>query len=661
MWGFIDMKLYTHRLKIKILHNMKNMKGVWFHIAGIICLIWFIVRVLPKPDRIRYPCQQMALGIALGYFTFWSVLWSGVFFGLRLWVKRMKYNTAAYVPVLLVVCVLIFSVTSNVYADFFINENDEFENWNPIAKNPIGVPTGANPGRVVWVWDPDVTQEELTGYWWYAENNNQYVLDNMLSIGIQNLAGIDDDLEAWDFLFKYFNEEQGKGDIGYQPGEKIAIKINLNNCWQRWQYGSYTHEDNERDASPYVVKSLLKQLVDVVGVKQGDITVFDASRPMPNWFYNRLYYEYYPDSNLIPEFPDVNYVDSLGGASGRNKVVASNVCVYLAEGSCEYRTLPTVVVDADYLIDMPIMKRHPIQNGVTLSGKNFFGTFIEDVASVHPYHESGLIMGNPTIQTDLLAHEHLGGKTILYLGDGIFSTKVDHATIAKFDMYPFNGDWTNSLFLSQDPVAIDSVMFDFLYTEADEDEVTNPPNEGIQNYLHQSAEPTLNEYDPEGDGEYLDYSLGIHEHWNSSADIFSFERYIGIDYMAVPVTGNSPPDIPSIDGRSRGAPGTSYQYTISSTDPEDDSITYCIDWFGNGEIEYFGPYESGEEIKISHTWFEKGSYTIKVKARDINNAESNWATFSVSMPKNKLSFIIIYKILENFIPHQFLFLINVAD
>ena len=52
------------------------------------------------------------------------------------------------------------------------------------SKNPIGVPTGANPGRVVWVWDPDATEEELTGYWWYAENNNQYVLDNMVSHGI---------------------------------------------------------------------------------------------------------------------------------------------------------------------------------------------------------------------------------------------------------------------------------------------------------------------------------------------------------------------------------------------------------------------------------------------------------------------------------------------
>jgi hypothetical protein len=106
---------------------------------------------------------------------------------------------------------------------------------------------------------------------------------------------------------------------------------------------------------------------------------------------------------------------------------------------------------------MPCTKHH---NGgrVTLSGKNFFGTWIESVEDVHPYLFSSLILGNPAPQTDLLAHKNIGGKTILYIGDGTFATKENHKTIAKFLMYPFKDDWTNSLFFSQDPVAIDSVV-----------------------------------------------------------------------------------------------------------------------------------------------------------------------------------------------------------
>lgn len=142
---------------------------------------------------------------------------------------------------------------------------------------------------------------------------------------------------------------------------------------------------------------------------------------------------------------------------------------------------------------------------------------------IHRYHKSGLNMGNPAPQTDLLAHHDLGKKTVLFLGDGTYATKQDHCIIGKFNMYPFNGDWTNSLFFSQDPVAIDSVMYDFLHTEG------THPIKGSQNYLHQAANPPDHVYDPENDGEYLSESLGVHEHWNTETNIFSPQRYSGVD------------------------------------------------------------------------------------------------------------------------------------
>ena len=508
---------------------MMNSKGIVFHIAGIICIIWFLIRVVPKPDRITYPCQQISKSIAVGYIAFWSVLWGSLFFGLGLWVKRVKLKTTAFLPVILTVFVLIFSVTSNIYAETYIDEKNEIEIWEPIPNQPIGTPRGVNPGRVTWVWDPDATESELTGFWWYKENNNQEPLDEMMLKGIKGLAEINNEEEAWNALFKHFNKNHGNGEIGYQTGEKIAIKVNLNNCEQLL---GYIKTDNDRDANPYVVKALLRQLVNVVGVKQEDITVYDASRKMPNWFYNRVYYESYPSLSLIPEFPDVHYVDSTGGARGREKVKSSSEKIYFADETGLYRTLPICVVEAKYLINMPILKRHPLNQGVTFSGKNFFGTWIGSVQEVHDYHFSGFTEGNPAPQTDLLAHEHIGGKTLLFIGDGTYATKEDHSTIAKFQMYPFNNDWTNSLFLSQDPVAVDSVMYDFLHAEG-----TNPC-EGSQNYLHQSAEPLLDKYDPENDGIFLDYSLGVHEHWNKTIDIFSSDRYSGsngggIDFLLI--------------------------------------------------------------------------------------------------------------------------------
>ena len=518
-----------HKNKSNLLIKLSSKQGIFFHLAGIAAIIWFLVRVLPRPDRIRYPCQQMSISIAVGYIAFWSLLWSAIFHGLGLWIRRMKYKTAAFAPVILVAFVLIFSITSNVYAVKETKEDYPLTPWEPIPNEPIGTPRGVNPGRVVWVWDPDATEENLLGFWWMKQNNNQLILDQMFSEGIKNLAGAETEEEAWEILFKHFNLVNGNSEIDYQPGEKIAIKINLNNGYYLY---SYFTKDNDRDANPYVVKALLRQLIYYVGVEQKDITIYDASRVIPNWFYRRVYYKEFPASPLIPEFPDIHYADSSGLMPGREKVQPTPEKIYFADGTGLYRTLPTCVVDADYIINMPLLKRHPIDFGVTLSGKNLFGTWIEPVRDIHDYHRSGFIEDNPAPQVDLLSHEHVGGKTILYLGDGTFPTKIDHRTIAKFEMYPFNNDWTNSLFFSQDPVAIDSVMYDFLHTEG-----TNPC-EGSQNYLHQSAEPNPNTYDPENDGTYLSESLGVHEHWDKTVDIFSPYRYLGtmgngIDYIAI--------------------------------------------------------------------------------------------------------------------------------
>jgi hypothetical protein len=505
------MKIFCRK---KFFEKIKNLKGLWFHIVGIACLIWFIIRVLPAPHRYQYPCQQISISVAFGYITFWSL----IFYGFTTYLKKVKTKTFTVLPSILVVFLLVFSISGMVFGSNFILENKNSESWNPTSKEPMGVPTGINPGRVVWVWNPDATENDLSGFWWEEKNNNQSIIDEMFSIGLNDLTNELSDNRSWNALFTDFNVKNGYGEQGYISGEKIAIKINLNNAfiWDPFdRIDDYEHEDNERDASPYVVISLLNQLVNIVGVNQDDIIIYDSSRIMGNWFYDIV----------STAYPNVHYIDSQGGKYGREIAQSSEYGIYFSDGL--YRTLPQCVIDAKYLINMPLLKKHPIQNGVTLSGKNLFGTFIERVSDLHPYHESGLILGNPTPQTDLLAHKELGGKTLLYIGDGTYGTLLDHCTICKFNMFPFNDDWTNSLFFSQDPIAIDSVMFDFLNFEGPS------PIEGSQNYLHQSAEPILNQYDPENDGEYLSESLGVHEHWDIDVSIFSSNRYSGPEQSGI--------------------------------------------------------------------------------------------------------------------------------
>ena len=75
--------------------------------------------------------------------------------------------------------------------------------------------------------------------------------------------------------------------------------------------------------------------------------------------------------------------------------------------------------------------------------------------------------------------------------------------------------------------------------------------------------------------------------------------YVDETTATIPKLSN-PPKKPSITGPTGGAVGTEYEYTFVTTDPDEDNISYYIEW-GDGYIEdWIGPYESGIEVNKSH-------------------------------------------------------------
>ena len=116
------------------------------------------------------------------------------------------------------------------------------------------------------------------------------------------------------------------------------------------------------------------------------------------------------------------------------------------------------------------------------------------------------------------------------------------------------------------------------------------------------------------------------------------------------VSANSPPETPDISGPPSGAAGSTYTVEVCSSDPDGDNIYFCIDWGDGSGEQCLGPYASDSCINLDHVYSGDGSYTIKVKAQDDSQAESDYATLTVSMPKTKTSFIIKFfqQILERF-------------
>jgi hypothetical protein len=100
---------------------------------------------------------------------------------------------------------------------------------------------------------------------------------------------------------------------------------------------------------------------------------------------------------------------------------------------------------------------------------------------------------------------------------------------------------------------------------------------------------------------------------------------------------NQPPLKPVINGPSSGKLGVEYEYEFSTIDPDGDEVYYWILWFeGCPGVSWDGPYNSGEILTKSYIYYEEGDYTISVKAKDSIGDESEWSTFEVSMPKQKI-------------------------
>jgi len=515
--------------------NKNNRWWLWlFPVTGLFALIWFLVRVVPKPSRAAYPCQRVAAPLA-GGFLYWLAGLVGSVFAFRKAAHFFKRSRIGWAAICLVILLTAGVVT-------VVNMPEEPVIAAAVPNSPVGEAKGIHPGRVAWAWDPDATDWDgfdSPEHWWESDHTDLQVVAKMVSQVIRGVAGKSTDAAAWDAIFKYNNVTRGKGNVGYTAGEKVVIKLNLTTCNARSSQVDPTTYDkkpevmNRTDNSPQVVLVLLRHLVNTVGVAQEDITVGDPTALVPNYYWNML----------TPEFPNVKYWDNYGG-SGRTRAEFSDVPFYWSTTDADGKLpdyLPRAVADAEYIINFALLKGHSA--GVSLCAKNHYGTLIRCPdgylrdSGIMDFYNTHLNLPNAAYTpgtghyrplVDLMGHEGIGPKTVLYLLDGLFSGYYWESVPVKWKSPPFgdgvNGDWPSSLLGSQDPVAIDSVGYDLLLAEWP-DVVQKGGGDsmqgGAEDYLREAARannpPSGTVYDPEKDGTPME-SLGVLEHWNNAAD-----------------------------------------------------------------------------------------------------------------------------------------------
>lgn len=507
--------------------------NIFFPLLGIGSLLWFLIRVIPKPGRATYPCMRAAAPIASSFVAYLLGLTT---FAIAVKKAKARFHQS---KILITTLFIVFGLAAGVWTVIKTDKPSYakvVDDPHP-ANQPIGEAKGIFPGRVVWVHNPDATNENCINYtddyWWMDKNNNQEVIDLMLSQSLQQLTGKTTDEAAWDALFHYFNQQRGKGDVGYTAGEQIAVKINLGCEWSRSYDSNYNWRDDRKgglkriDSTPHLVLAMLKQLVQKAGIPQENIGVGDMIRNFTGPYYDICH----------GAFPNIQYW-AVSPKGDRVKIEPSDTPVIFYSDGKDQDRISKNLIESDYLINLPCLKAHA-RAGITIAAKNHFGSHSRnDATHLHrslPCPEqngdySNGDMGNYRCLVDLMGHEHLGGKTMLIVVDGLWGAGEAVYPPNKWHSEPFNDDWPSSLIVSQDPVAIESVCFDFLYQEYDAAHYNSsfyygmvpfPQLPGTQDYLHQAADPANWPagivYDPEKDGTPLT-SLGVHEHWNNPTD-----------------------------------------------------------------------------------------------------------------------------------------------
>jgi hypothetical protein len=137
-----------------------------------------------------------------------------------------------------------------------------------------------------------------------------------------------------------------------------------------------------------------------------------------------------------------------------------------------------------------------------------------------------------------------------------------------------------------------------------------------------------------------------------------------IPYMALLTVGdsNALPEKPAKPtGKVTGEPGNSYLYSTETTDADGDQVSYLWDWGDGNFSEWLGPFASGQTASAQKSWAVKGSYSVRVKAKDIHGGESNWSDpLDVTMPYNMPFFVRLANLLETLFPHLFHFFENLV-
>ena len=105
----------------------------------------------------------------------------------------------------------------------------------------------------------------------------------------------------------------------------------------------------------------------------------------------------------------------------------------------------------------------------------------------------------------------------------------------------------------------------------------------------------------------------------------------------------------SFTGPNKGKINQELTYIVSAIAPNKEDVWFFIDWDDGNFEKWIGPFNSDENIEVAHIWDKEGKFSIKVKAKDMYEYESDLIKLEISIPRTRthwLSLLDMFPILH---------------
>jgi hypothetical protein len=253
----------------------------------------------------------------------------------------------------------------------------------------------------------------------------------MLETGLRQLSGASTPAAAWHKLLP-----------GLSPAARIAVKININ-CAHELEGDHGAHWASAPNTSPSMMAALAKSLENA-GIPQRNITFFDRSRTFEKEW----------KADLFAQCPNVL-------AQGRGEVAGSGASIALSGGLPSIE-IPKPVMDADYLINLHLFKKH--FSGATGAMKNLLG-LADNVAKIA--HQGGAreFHTGPLLR-EISMNAEIRKRAVLCICEAVFGNRLPTENIGpleKTDAFP-NGK-PSSLIVSRSPFFQDLAILNYINYE----------------------------------------------------------------------------------------------------------------------------------------------------------------------------------------------------